>query len=430
MRWLGSFSFLVLLSQSACGDDGATDGGTDAAGDVSTPDAGDTSTSDVGPDTSVPQDPELVYVDDFEFAGAFRVPADMYGASELNYSEGPIAVEGTSFYVVGHAHQQAIAEFTMPELVASETISDLNMAGAPDQVFVQVLDRVADNPQAIDRVGGMKVIDGELVVNGYEYYDAAGDNTHTTLVVRDASDLAAGVVDGFFSFAGGAHTSGWISDIPSEWQGPLGGTMVTGSSSGRPIIGRLSVGPSAFVFDPSDIVGAASVPDPVPTSALLDYDLSMPLHDDLSNDTGANDLWTHLSRAVFGFVVPGTRSYVTLGETGGHGPEGVCYKCVPNGETAECGGYCSVDPDDYSLYYWFYDVDDLVAVGAGSMAPHEVRPYAYGAFPSPYSTNQMGGGAYDAASGLLYLTMQAADREQGDFANPPVVVAFRIAAGS
>ena len=114
------------------------------------------------------------------------------------------------------------------------------------------------------------------------------------------------------------------------------------------------------------------------------------------------------------------------GQHFGHGPRGVCYKCVPIGETAECGGYCAVDPDDYALYYWFYDVEDLVAVRSGATEAHEVRPYAHGVFPSPYSTNHMGGGAYDAASGLLYLTMQRADREQGAFRNPPVVVAFTI----
>jgi hypothetical protein len=314
----------------------------------------------------------------------------------------------------------------MPELVESETITDLNMAGAPAQPFVEVLGRTGGNPQALDRIGGMKVIDGELVINAYEYYDAPADNTHTTLVVRDVADLAGSTVDGFYSFAGAAHASGWISDVPAEWQSALGGTMITGNSSGQPIIGRLSVGPSAFVFDPADVVGTSTVPNPIPTTAILDYDLSTPLHDDLSNDTGENDLWTHLSRAVYGFIVPGTRSYVTLGHTGGHGPEGVCYKCVPNGETAECGGYCARDPDDHALYYWFYDVDDLVAVHDGSMMPYEVRPYAYGEFPSPFSTDTMGGGSYDADSGLLYLTMQGADRDQGDYANPPVIVAFRI----
>ena len=331
---------------------------------------------------------------------------------------------GETMFIVGHAHQQAVAEFRIPELVQGETLSELNMADPPLQPFVGVLDRV-DNPQAISRVTGMWLQDGALLVNGVEYYDAPGDNTHTTLVLRDASDLAGSTVDGYFRLEGRAHASGWFSALPEAHREALGGAMIAGNSSGLPIISRLSVGPTAFVFAVDDVVGGA---EPIPTSPLLDYSLATPLREDLANGAGDNDLWTHLSRAVYGFVVPGTRTYATFGHSGGHGPMGVCYKCVPEGRDAECGGYCSRDPRDYSLMYWFFDVEDLAAVRAGTMAPHEVRPYAHGPFESPFADGrpQMGGGAWDAERGLLYLTMLAADREQGRYANPPVVVAYRL----
>lgn len=378
-------------------------------------------------------DPQLVQISDFEYAGAFRLPADTFGISELNFSQGPIEVDPAagSIFIVGHTYQQAIAEFVMPALVVSNRLSELNMASAPRQTFASVLDRArGGNPQAIDTLAALKLVGGprgtELLVNAYEYYDAPADNTHTTLVVRDPSHLTSSPVDGFFALQGAAHAAGWMSPIPVAWQTPLGGAWLTGSSSGFPIISRLSVGPSAFVFDPLAMVGQDNVPDPVPTTPLLDFSLEHPLHEDLSNETGQNDLWTHLSRAVFGFVVPGTRSYVTLGHSGGHGPGGVCYKCTPTGENEPCGGYCAVDPDDYSLYYWFFDLDDLVAVRQGRKAPHEVRPYAYGPFTSPIPASELGGGAYDPGSGLLYLTLQRADTEQGEYANPPVVAAYRV----
>ncbi len=42
----------------------------------------------------------------------------------------------------------------------------------------------------------------------------------TTLILRDCSDVAASVVDGYLEFQGGAgHTSGWLSPIPAMWQG-------------------------------------------------------------------------------------------------------------------------------------------------------------------------------------------------------------------
>jgi len=242
-----------------------------------------------GVDSSLPSDPQLVQIGDLEYAGAFRVPADMFGISELNYSQGPIEVNAAhgSIYIVGHTYQQAIAEFPMPALVMSDVLTDLNMAGSPMQTFASVLDRTSGgNPQGMDRIASMKLFDGasgpELVVNAFEYYDAPADDTQTTLVMRDADHLGTSAVDGYYSLGGGAHAAGWISAIPSEWQARLGGTTITGASSGMPIISRLSVGPSAFVLDPDAIIGAGSTPGDVATEALLDFDLTNPIHGDLS----------------------------------------------------------------------------------------------------------------------------------------------------
>lgn len=46
----------------------------------------------------------------------------------------------------------------------------------------------------------------------------------------------------------------------------------------------------------------------------------------------------------------------------------------------------------------------------------------------PFPTREIGGGAFDAATGTLYLTLQRADREQGVYANPPVVAAYGFGA--
>lgn len=140
----------------------------------------------------------LIHLEDFQYRGAFRLPDDTYGTSNLNYSQGPIAYnpDNHSIFIVGHAHHQQIAEFVVPDLVVSDHIPDLNMAGAPLQIFSDILGRVpGGNPQNLNRVGGIEYVstaDGaELIVNAYEYYDAPGDNTHTTAVVRTAGNLAA-----------------------------------------------------------------------------------------------------------------------------------------------------------------------------------------------------------------------------------------------
>ena len=63
------------------------------------------------------------------------------------------------------------------------------------------------------------------------------------------------------------------------------------------------------------------------------------------------------------------------------------------------------------------------------MNAYDVRPYAHGPLPTPFenSTRQIGGGVFDPGSGLLYLIIQKADRAQGTYANPPVVVVYRFA---
>ena len=407
----------------------------DAAGNASASSALVTvSTSDIDENPTPPPpslELPLVRLGDFQYVGGFRVPAQVYGASDVNYSEGPIGYNAGnhSLFIVGHSHHQALAEFGIPPLVKSSNLSELPMAGAPVQHFSPVLNRVAGgNPQILNRIGGMQVLPGphgpELLVNAYEYYDGASDNTQTTLVIRDGQNLATSPIDGFYSFQGAAHTSGWISPVPPEWEAALGGALLTGHSSGIPIISRTSVGPSAFAFDPLAFVGGASPTSQVPTIRLLDFHLNNGLHDDLSNASGTNGLWTHLSRVTYGFIPPGTRTLVTLGYSGGH-TSGVCYKCTQNTGKV-CGGFCTPDSNDNYPYYWFWDIKDLLAVKEGRMNSYDVRPYDYGKFPTPLPGEQLGGGSFDPSTGLLYLTIQKGDNLQGQYATPPVIVAYTV----
>jgi hypothetical protein len=383
--------------------------------------------------TAPPQELPLLSIKDFKYTGAFRLPSHQYGQSDVNFSEGPIAFnpDRQSLYIVGHSQQQAIAEFTIPELVDSTNITDLNIAGDPIQPFATVLDRASGgNPEGNNRIGGMLYVSGtggsELLINAYEYYDGPGDNKLSMLVVRDATDLAESNIDGYFTVEGGpGHTAGWMSPIPSTWRSNLGGDYLTGNSSGIPIISRTSVGPSAFIFNPLDIVGQKAVSTPISTSKLLDFSLAHPLHHDLSNESRKNDLWNHLSRAVYGIIIPGTRTYATFGYSGGN-ESGVGYKIVQdNGITS--GGYSSYAVKDNYHYYWLWDVNDLVRVRAGEIQPYDVRPYEYGIFRTPFAdaSYKLGGGAFDAAAGRIYLTAQRADRQQGTYTNPPVVMAYK-----
>ncbi|TXD33770.1 hypothetical protein FRC96_14950 [Lujinxingia vulgaris] len=437
-------ALLTACALSACSGDDAPgqtpspDTGEHQDADAPSPDADahdsdppDTQTPDVddGEDSGDaaqpdPEDPRVT-MDDFSFVGAFRVPASRFGASSMNFSQGPIALhpERNSVFLVGHNYDQAIAEFTIPDLVNSSVLTELNTAERPVQRFASVLDRL-DNPQRLDRLGGMAFLeDGEgydLLVHAWQYYDAPADKTHTTLMLRDPDDLEGSAVDGFYELEGRAHTNGWVTPIPEALQQELGATHLTGSSGGYPIHSRASIGPTFFTFEPAAFTAPPS--EEIPTEALLDYSLANPLHHDLNNDQGDNDIWTHLSRATFGFIPPGSRTYLVIGKSGGH-QSGVCYKCIPEGRTSTCAGNCARDATDYATFFWAFDIDDLLDVKAGEKLPHEVRPFAYGPFEIPFSTNSIGGGAFDSERGLLYLTAQRADRER-EFLNPPVIMVY------
>lgn len=91
-----------------------------------------------------------------------------------------------SLYIVGHTHQQAIAEFAVPALVNSTNLVDLNMAGAPLQSFITVLDWVSgSNPQLINCTAAMELVSG-LSLGGHS---SKSDSYHFLLAMADAYDL-------------------------------------------------------------------------------------------------------------------------------------------------------------------------------------------------------------------------------------------------
>jgi len=386
-----------------------------------------------GEPTSLPS----LKIQDMAYAVAFTFPDDQYGESDMNYSDGILEQSGGYMYVVGHAIHGAIAQFRIPALVVSEQIADLQTTGDPTQFFATVFDRApTGNAESSDRITGMEVIDGRLIVNAHEWYDAPGTNTDTTLVVSDATDIGSSAIEGFFDFPGAARSGGWISPIPSVWRTLLNGTYMTGFSSATSIISRHSVGPSAHAFYPRDVFAATLASPDIATTKLVEFSLSEPIsidigetnNGDLYNNYGLNDLWTISASAWYGFIVPGTRTYATFGSLAGR-DSGLGYKITQDNGNL-CGGPCAYEADDEHTYYWFFDVNFLLRVEAGELAPSAVRTYEYGVFPAPFQpaigANGITGGTFDEASGLLYLTLDQANTEQGAYARTPIVTAFRF----
>ncbi len=378
---------------------------------------------------TTPEQQPLLTNGNFQYSGAFRLPVSTFGASRLGFLNGTMAINSqkNSFFVIGHDHHQAIAEFSIPEVVNSQTLSDLKMASAPIQNFEPIFSRVPSNPDNIDKITGLELVSGQLIVHGTQYYDGDANNTDTTLIIRDPDNLDSTAIDGFFKMDVSAHAAGWMSEIPPEWQSAFSGEYITGFASNYAINSRNSIGPTAFLFNPDTLINNADIE--ITTTTMLDFSSENRLHDDSFNTALTNDLWTEISKAKYGFIVPGTSTYVTIGSSGGHA-SGIDYKITQsNGHL--CGGPCSIDYKDNYNYIWFWDANDLIKVKNGLLQPHNVKPYSYGKFDTPFQSTPNGyslivGADYDKQSGRLYILLEGADREQNIYEAAPVMLVYNI----
>ena len=379
--------------------------------------------------------------DIFRYEGGFRLTAKPSGPSEIesvDYSLGTFALNrsGRSIFIASNPRFAGIGEFLIPEIVQSEDISLFKVGTTQLQPFVRIFGtkRVDTGISGYFRITGIAHIDNSLIVNYINWYDANGSETDTTVMLWDAQNLTDTKMYGPYQLEGSAHAAGWISKVPSSLHELLEGTHITGSQPSASIISRLSVGPTAFAFDPRRSVIYAPA-DGIRTTPLLDFSQKTPLYDKnvysvqpsfeklITNEDKRNKLWTLSSGAAYGFIVPGTRTYLTIGKSGGH-ESGIGYKITQdNGH--ECGGPCPYAHTDKYSFYWAWDIIDLLRVKAGLSLPHELRPYAYGKFPIPNSFRSltMGGADYDEQNGRLYISFPEGDMS-GKYARPPLFLTF------
>lgn len=413
-----------------------------------------------------PTNSRLAGKDAFGYLGAFKMDYNTkYGDSQGRAASAvfELSADRESFYFGGRKKDTSIGEFDLPSLSPSTDYDALPVAAVVQQYSSIIgTDSVhsdydgarlpTGNVEDLDRITGLLLRDdGSLVANAVKYYDGGADNTQTTLVIRDADNLATSEVLGFFSYEARAHMAGWISEIPTEWQTELGGKYISGWSSGFPVSSRNSIGPSAFVIDFDALGPSTPTTSVLPNTVLLDYGLHRKLNEDTYNNrlterrdntnqdtvpiiVGDNDLWTVVSWAAYGFILPGTRTYAVFGSSGGHN-SGIGYKIKQFDQDSNCPGPCANDRFDYYNYYWLFDVNDLLAVKNGELQSHQVRPYEYGEFPVPFQTGggvtsltpsairPIRGGDFDKENNILYLVLG------GSIQPEQVVVAFSVQVG-
>ncbi|MFD3396205.1 hypothetical protein ACE41R_05105 [Alteromonas macleodii] len=384
-----------------------------------------------------------VNTDILSYEGGFRLSSDRFGESKyatLDYSFGVFTYDPkrNSIYIIGNPKLSAIAEFPLPEIKNTTDISQFAIAEPPIQPFIAFhnTDRVNTGIDNYFRPTGMAKIDNALMVNYINWYDARVTETDTSVMFWDSENLTDSKLFGPYQLEGAAHAAGWISEIPNSLQSLLGGTHIAGSQPFASIISRRSVGPSAFAFDArkSVVYGPSGT---IPTIPLLDFPLKKLLRDRdiypnpsivddiLYNRDGKNKLWTVLSGAAYGFIIPSTRTYLTIGFSGGH-YSGAGYKIVQNNGN-KCGGPCAKDATDTYPYYWAWDLKDLVKVRMGLKQAYDVAPYDYGLLrlPKEIKSVAIANGSFDSQNNRLFISIRNADQEIS-YKKAPLFLVYKV----
>lgn len=365
-------------------------------------------------------DGQLIHQNNLQYVGAFRLPSGTFGASSFDYGGTALAFNpaNNSLFIVGHDWDQAVAEVAIPQsIVNSANLNNLSTASVL-QNFVNVMGRVPNwTLEGTVKVGGLMVVNGQLIGTAYEFYDADTDAVRSHFKLNSLNLATAGVT-GLFQVGnvGGGYVGGYMAEIPSEWQSALGASYVTGQAA-LPIIGRTSLGPAAFGFDPTSLAAGVNTGTPY-----VYYPLN---HPNLGDMVGpAHPLFNGASEINGMFFAPETRSVVFFGSTGmtavGYG-EAVDFN--DNNRTSK--GYHAQN-GVYSYYAWAYDVNDLIAVKNGTKQPWEITPYESWSFDVPQfeGAKHIGGVAFDAATGRLYVSQRGGDSQGGDYM--PLIQVYQL----
>lgn len=381
--------------------------------------------------------PDYVYWDLVgSLVGCYKLPEGLAGpgpevanTTRYHYAYGRLGRGSTSskLYVASAHTGSTFAEINIPALVNNTSNPNaLNRATFAVSAFSAMQQSVPVNAPT----GGTGWGEGgahatgwwrdpetnRLIVNCTAYY--GGGEQWNSVVYDDASDISDhSGKRGFFqvrydpsgeNMQGGRVCSGWLSDIPVEFQGPdkLNGLIISGNSDGYSTrFYNASIGPSAWILNPHEITRTSPITNGGVWEGIpaLSYphisDGSTCLVSDAEADSG-NPLWTIMSFCVFAFIVPGTRTYLCVGGTGGN-VSGIDYGVPPYGGTS---GYYTIDPEDVGSFYWLISVDDMIASVQGLRDPWDTVPYEFGYLELPWQGEKTAvDGAWNYPTGAVYV---------------------------
>jgi hypothetical protein len=356
----------------------------------------------------------------FEYIGAFRVPFGTIGDSSFSYGGTALAYnpKKDTLFVVGHDHQQAVAEIDIPEPLNTIRIENLNTAAVVQQ-FTNIKSRIPRfSLEGNTKIGGLLVVDDALVGSIYEYYDADANavDSHFKL---SSLDLANAKVTGLFPVGeiGGGFVGGYMATVPEEWRGRLGFSHLTGQAA-LAIIGRTSAGPAAFGFNPEQLAPKAAAATP-----FVYYPLAKPL----AKEDVQNPLF-NTTTEIKGIAFPdGTDSVLFFGS---HGVGPWYYGTETEGQTDPARQGKGPHAYPYVYQVWVYAAEDLLAVKSQIKQPWEIKPQDVWTFDLPFSElgKRIGGVAFDQRTKRLFLSQLHADAVGYDL--NPIIHVFRLGSSS
>lgn len=363
----------------------------------------------------------LVQPGDLVYQGSFRLPQGVIGGSTFGYGGSGLAFNpaNNSLFMFGHPYQSFVAETAIPSVSTTPT----TIAGLPIasllQPFMDATDglmrNVTTSPSDSVAPGGLMVQDGKLYVTIYVYYDANGSQKLSHFVSGLDLSVQGDAIGPFQVGTTAGYVSGYMTPLPTMWQGPLGATSLTGNCC-LSIISRTSYGPALFNMNQTQL----GVTVPLPSTPLVYYNATYPL-----GPWGGDSLLFNGSTNVTGAVLIDNTSTVLF--VGVQGTGKWCYGIgtnnpALNGTIAEPGVLYCYDPVNsskgghgypYQYYVWAYDANDLAMVRSGQRLPYDIRPYAVWVLNIPFSNGivSIGGVAWDPATRRLFISARRNDND-------------------
>lgn len=408
----------------------------------------------------------------FKYLGSFKAPFGRYGNGRIAFNPNGNGGQGSLFLDGGGSNAFSIGEINIPALTPStgrDQLAQLPTATVlqnRSDIYARIPQRAASWPEGTVNsfsngnnavFGGLYYEGGKLYFNAYTYYGSTSE-TATTGRIENPASLATTTITGMFHTQGAARTAGWMMPIPTDWRARLGGTHLVGHDNGITRLERTSAGPTLYAFNLADMASAASGAA-ISTAVRLNFpDVAGPRAiwgNDMTNVSGQNKMWTLMTKAGVGFIIPGTRTYALLGMTAGCNPNPanpwqgtpeeafappiagtIAYKRTDSLGYSH-GGPMVWDAQDQHTFFALFDLDEILAA-PNTWTP---RPYEYGHFPTPFArygnyttpgqiSDTIGGGAWDPATRRLYVTLPAADNDSDAlYSGIPVIAVYELTVG-